>query len=267
VPDERLQQISGRIVSDLRATVAELQITEEEIHEAARFIDRLGQAGESSDLLDIFLGVTSVVATVGAAGGTTPNLAGPYYKAGPPLRRDGRLYDGDLPDGEVPLTVFGRVTDVATGAPVPDAVLDLWQADGLGEYDEVGYHLRGLVQVDADGRYAFQTVFPEGYEIPAKGPTTELLNAIGQQNWRPAHIHLRVHVGEATALQTQFFLAGADFLECDPVDAVRDTLIVEHRPAPDGIGREAQFNIELALDRPLPARSSAEGPKVQAVAR
>ena len=260
---ERLARISDRILSDLRAAVTELVITEEELHNAARFLNRLGQANEFADLLDIFLATTSVVATVGAAGGTTPNLAGPYYKPGAPVREDGDLREQLLGDGEIGLSVRGRVTDARTGEPVRDAVLDVWQADGHGVYDEVGYHLRGVVPVDSDGRYAFDTVFPEGYEIPAKGPTTELLDAIGQQNWRPAHIHLRVHVGDTTPLQTQFFLAGVDFLDCDPVDAVRSDLVIDHHDAGDG-SREAEFDIRLALDGPLPPRMVAGGPKVGA---
>lgn len=261
---QRLKLITDRVLSDVRAAVTEFRITEEEIHEAARFLDRVGQAGEFGSMLDIFFAVTSVIATQGDSGGTTPNLAGPFYKAGAPLREDGRLYEGRFPEGETPLTVYGRVTDGATGEPVPEALIDVWQADGEGEYDVDSYHLRGLITVDEDGNYAFDTVLPEGYEISAKGPTKELLLAIGQHDWRPAHIHLRLYVGETTALQTQFFMGGARFLDSDPVDGVRSELIVEHRPAADGVGRSARFDISLALDRPLPVRSHDDGPRVQA---
>ena len=265
MPDQqRLKQITDRILSELRATVMDFRITEEEIHDAATFFDRVGQAGEFGSLLDIFFAVTSVIATQGDAGGTTPNLAGPFYKAGAPLRKDGRLYEGEFPGGETPLTVHGRVTEAATGEPVPHAVLDVWQADGNGDYDVTGYHLRGLIPVDEGGCYVYHTVLPEGYEISAKGPTKQLLTAIGQHDWRPAHIHLRVHVGDTTALQTQFFMAGARFLDSDPVDGVRSELIVEHRPVTDGAGREARFDICLALDRALPARSMEDGPRVHA---
>jgi protocatechuate 3,4-dioxygenase beta subunit len=263
--EQRLKQITDRILSDLRAAVTEFRITEEEIHDAARFLDRVGQAGEFGSMLDIFFAVTSVIATQGESGGTTPNLAGPFYKAGAPLRLDGRLYEGEFPEGETPLNVYGRVVDRATGEPVPEAILDVWQADGEGEYDVDGYHLRGLITVNEDGGYAFDTVLPEGYEISAKGPTKELLLAIGQHDWRPAHIHLRVHIDDATPLQTQFFMGGARFLDSDPVDGVRSELIVEHRAAANRIGREARFDIELALDRPLPIRSHDDGPRVQAV--
>jgi catechol 1,2-dioxygenase len=260
---QRMKEIVDRILSDVRSTVSDLRITEEEIHDAARFLNRVGQAGEFGSMLDIFFAVTSVIATQSASGGTTPNLAGPFYKAGAPLRSDGCLYEGGFPDGETPLTVRGRVTDITTGEPVPNAIVDVWQADGNGDYDIDGYHLRGLVKVDAEGNYVFRTVLPEGYEISARGPTKELLLGIGQHDWRPAHIHLRVYVGDVTALQTQFFMAGARFLDSDPVDGVRSELIVEHHATADGVGREARFDIGLALNRPLPERSFDDGPRVR----
>src|SRR5262245_22124049 len=162
----RVAQVMERLVADARAAVMDLKITEDEIHAAAQFCDKMGRAGEFSDILDILFAVTSVVATAGDNDGTTPNLAGPYYKAGAPLREDGVLYEGEVPEGEVPLLVRGSVTDAATGEPLSDAVLDVWQADGFGRYDDRGYHLRGIVPVAEDGSYEFHTVVPEGYEIP-----------------------------------------------------------------------------------------------------
>lgn len=257
----RFQMIVERLIADARAAVTELQITEDELHAAAEFLDSLGRAGEFADLLDIFLAVTSVVATLGTPDSTTPNLAGPYYKAGAPMRESGRLYDGELAAGDVPLTVRGRVVNGETGEPIAGAVLDIWQADGQGIYDVEGYHLRGRIPVDEFGWYEYRTVLPEGYQIPAKGPTTTLLRLLGQSNWRPAHIHLRVHVGDTTPLQTQFFIGGANYLDSDPVGAVYDDLVIEHRPSADGVGRVMAFDIRLpAIDQSM-ARRLGDGPK------
>lgn len=264
VEHPRVAQVIEQIVADVRATIMDMKVTEDEIHAAARFLDQMGQAREFSDLLDILFAVTSVVATAGGTDGTTPNLAGPYYKAGAPLREDGVLYEGELPDGEIALLVRGSVTDAATGSPVSGAVLDVWQADGNGAYDVAGYHLRGLIQVADDGRYEFRTVLPEGYPIPAKGPTTKFLELMGQHNWRPAHIHLRVHVGEQTVLQTQFFIEGARFLDSDPVDAVRSDLVIPARDAEDGRGKVMDLPIRVALDGKITSRSYIDGPQVAA---
>jgi len=258
--NDRVAEVAKRLLEDARRAVVELQITENEIHAAAVFLDRLGKAEEFSDLLDIFLAVTSVVALKGSAGGTTPNLAGPYYKAGAPERSDGRLYEGALNEKEIPLTVRGTVSSVSDGEPVDGAVLDVWQADGAGVYDSDGYHLRGQIPVASDGSYVFHTVLPEGYEIPAKGPTTELLEMMGQHNWRPAHIHLRVHVGDQTPLQTQFFIDGADYLDSDPVDAVRSDLVVKTYDDADTGGKRMTFDIRLA-EGSADERTDHHGPK------
>jgi protocatechuate 3,4-dioxygenase alpha subunit len=67
------------------------------------------------------------------------------------------------------IRVEGRVTD-GDGTPVPDAVLELWQANAHGRYNHpaddrklpldrafTGY---GRIATDADGRYAFTTEKP-----------------------------------------------------------------------------------------------------------
>lgn len=67
------------------------------------------------------------------------------------------------------IRVEGRVID-GDGAPVPDAVLELWQANAHGRYNHpadrrdlpldgafTGY---GRLATDTDGRYAFTTVKP-----------------------------------------------------------------------------------------------------------
>jgi protocatechuate 3,4-dioxygenase beta subunit len=191
-----------------------------------------------------------VVALEGVAGGTTPNLSGPYYKPDAPTRDGGLLFDGEPPNGGTPLVVRGTVTHVETAAPLAGAELDVWQADGNGDYDVDGFQLRGIVPIGADGRYEFKTVLPEGYEIPAKGPTSQLLGLMGQSTWRPAHIHVRINVSGRPVFQTQFFIDGARFLETDPVDAVRDDLVIPIYDEPDGHGKALDFDIRINPDRP-----------------
>jgi catechol 1,2-dioxygenase len=73
---------------------------------------------------------------------------------------------------------------------------------------------------------------------------------MGQSTWRPAHIHLRINVSARPVFQTQFFIEGARFLETDPVDAVRDDLVIPTYDAPDGRGRALDFDIRINPDRP-----------------
>jgi protocatechuate 3,4-dioxygenase alpha subunit len=63
-----------------------------------------------------------------------------------------------------PIRLHGRVLDGA-GAPIPDALLEAWQADASGRHGRglLGF---GRVETDADGRYAFTTVRPGSIGTP-----------------------------------------------------------------------------------------------------
>ena len=45
-------------------------------------------------------------------------------------------------------------------------MVDLWQADNKGDYDNSGYRLRGHQRADADGRYRFRTIVPGSLSGP-----------------------------------------------------------------------------------------------------
>jgi len=65
------------------------------------------------------------------------------------------------------------VSGVALGTdcrPVPRALLDFWQADAAGRYDNDGYRLRGHQLADARGRYRSRRSCPAS--IPAARATS-----------------------------------------------------------------------------------------------
>jgi protocatechuate 3,4-dioxygenase alpha subunit len=79
---------------------------------------------------------------------TPSQTVGPYFTLG--------LLDANelVADG---LRITGRVLDGA-GEPVPDAVVEIWQADEEGRYrPDFGWGRSGC---DADGRYSFTTCKP-----------------------------------------------------------------------------------------------------------
>ncbi|MGJ3264802.1 MAG: protocatechuate 3,4-dioxygenase subunit alpha, partial [Salinarimonas sp.] len=59
--------------------------------------------------------------------------------------------------------IEGRVLDGA-GEPVPDAMVEIWQADGEGRYPEApgnaAFRGFGRAETDVDGRFVFVTVKP-----------------------------------------------------------------------------------------------------------
>lgn len=100
---------------------------------------------------------------------TPGQTVGPFFGFALPFPHDSELVPPGTP-GAVRLR--GRVLDGA-GDPVPDAILELWQADAEGNVVQEQGSLRrdggtsdwaftgfGRASTDADGHYAFTTVVP-----------------------------------------------------------------------------------------------------------
>ena len=98
---------------------------------------------------------------------TTWQTVGPYFRLG-----FSPLYRSELASPQIigeHITVQGRVLD-GMGHPVPDAVLEIWQADGSGNYshsNEPGNDLTasaffgfGRIATDAGGSFHFSTIKP-----------------------------------------------------------------------------------------------------------
>ena len=128
---------------------------------------------------------------------TPEQIEGPFYLDQTRIR-------GDISEGKpgVPLQLHLRVLEAsATCAPIPKAVVDVWQCDALGVYS--GYEgaaiaprhvepvddktfLRGTQLTDAGGATRFQTIYPGWYA------------------GRTPHVHLKLRVG-AKAVTTQLY--------------------------------------------------------------
>ncbi len=242
---QRLEAIWLRTVEKLKEVVREFRITQDELHAAGDYFDRLGQSGMFRSLLDVALAMTSVEATGGADLGTRPCLEGPYHRPHP-ARADGRLFEGEAP-GDMPrLILSGMVTDAVTGKPLSGAWLDFWQADSNGIYDRAGHHLRGKVRTDGEGRYHIETVLPHDYSEHDHDPIGELFRAMGKHNTRAAHIHIKAGTGAETLLTTQIFMPTSSFLDTDYVEgAVHRDLIVALEQDGEG-GYVGRFDIALA---------------------
>jgi protocatechuate 3,4-dioxygenase beta subunit len=120
------------------------------------------------------------------------------------------------------IIVHGRVLDT-TGRPVPNTLVELWQANAAGRYahDEdrhdapldPNFSGAGRCLTDDQGRYRFTTIKPGAY------PWRNHPNA-----WRPAHIHFSVF-GRAFVqrLITQMYFPGDPLFPQDPIfNSVRD---------------------------------------------
>jgi len=246
---ERLAKIWDELVQAARAVVTENEVSEAELHFAAAFMTGLAAQGHLEDLFDLMAQTAAQEFRNAYDDNLNANLEGPLYKPGSPIRPDGVLYEREPDPDDRRLTVRGRVYDRRTGAGVPGAQIDFWQADRHGDYDLAGYHLRGRIVTGGDGAYTLHTVVPGGYPTHVDDKVTELFEAMGRHAYRSAHIHLKVWIDGEVVLTTQFFDAESENLDTDILQgAVRPELIVQrHRVAgPDGEDR-----VEMTFDIPL----------------
>lgn len=140
---------------------------------------------------------------------TVPTVQGPYYKEGSP-NKEGELFAAGLV-GEK-LVVTGKVLSFMDCKPIKGAILDFWQADSKGEYDNKDYILRGKVTSDENGNYTLNTVLPASY---SQGNIT-----------RPAHIHVKAWIPENPgnpALVTQLYFEGDPHMDM----FVKPTLVLK----------------------------------------
>ena len=141
-----------------------------------------------------------------------------------PVFGDGRVRaaDADLtrqhadePQGER-IIVYGQVLE-DDGRPVPDTLVEVWQANAAGRYRHAGdqhpapldpnFSGGGRCVTDREGRFRFITIKPGAY------PWGNHHNA-----WRPAHIHFSVF-GRAFVqrLVTQMYFPADPLFFQDPI--------------------------------------------------
>jgi protocatechuate 3,4-dioxygenase beta subunit len=151
---------------------------------------------------------------------TEPQTAGPFYTPRSPRRRS--LLAPGMPGTRLTLTGYVLTTRCR---PIRNALLDFWQADARGVYDNSGYRLRGHQRTDSLGRYRLETVVP------------------GLYAGRTRHIHVRAQAGRRPALTTQLYFPGVARNRTDGL--FEDSLLVRWRKV--GSRRVARFDFVLAL--------------------
>jgi hydroxyquinol 1,2-dioxygenase len=253
--DPRFLEVITSLVRHLHAFAGEVNLTEHEWERAMDFLVRTGHACDENRhefiLLSDVLGLSMLVVGInhrGARRVTESTVFGPFFVEDSPHCALGDDIANGAP-GE-PCLMRGRVLDI-DGRPIPETLLDVWQADDNGLYDVQYEGLdqlrgRGQFRTDQDGRYWFWSVKPEPYPIPEDGPVGELLKAGRRSPMRPAHVHFRVRAKGYRTVITHVFVDGDPYLESDAVFGVKDSLIGEferHDPgqAPDGRTLEAPY--------------------------
>jgi protocatechuate 3,4-dioxygenase beta subunit len=165
--------------------------------------------------------LTPAVADADADGLTPPNEEGPYFKANSPEKPS--LVEASTAGTHLILT--GKVVR-RNGTPVDKALLDFWQANPSGQYDNRGYYLRGHQFTAADGTYRLETVVP------------------GLYPGRTRHIHVKVQAPSEAILTTQLYFPDEVKKSTDGIYDPR--LLMKQVSAPSGGPVQATFDFVVA---------------------
>ncbi|MWV17949.1 twin-arginine translocation pathway signal protein [Pseudomonas sp. L-22-4S-12] len=176
---------------------------------------------------------------------TRADILGPYYRFGAPFLAS---LAGAGEPGER-LVVTGRVLSADCRTPLPNALVEVWQANSQGLYDTQTpgnftdrgqFHLRGMLYTDGQGRYRIETVLPGRYPVPSNLPRLERYAGIT----RPAHIHFRVMESLHVPVTLQLYFAGDPYIPKDPWAQTHPDNVIELKS--EAVGRSGVFDIVLA---------------------
>ncbi len=131
---------------------------------------------------------------------------GPFYTDNPPEMADGQLAAADEPGTR--MIISGRVRNLDCTEFLNDTIIDVWHADDAGQYDNVGYKLRGFTTANSQGFYSFETVHPGKY--------------LNGSTYRPSHIHFKITPPGFETLTTQLYFTGDPYIEGDAAASQTD---------------------------------------------
>jgi len=169
---------------------------------------------------------------------TEDNILGPFHRRGALFRAK---ITPPLEPGTI-LLIKGHVWGHDTRKPLPNTVIDIWQANARGRYDNDDpknppaanvFTNRARVITDENGAYEYETVHPGAYRI-------------GPETWRPPHIHYWIRATGYRELITQLYFRGDQHQKADAW--IKDSLIIdlrEHKQA-NGVYKSGAFDIILA---------------------
>lgn len=168
---------------------------------------------------------------------TEDNILGPFHRPGAPYRAK---ITPPLAPGKV-LLIGGHVWAHDTKKPLAGAVLDVWQANDRGRYDNDDpnsppqpgvFSYRARLITDENGYYEYETIHPAPYQI-------------GANRWRPSHIHYLVRAPGYQQLITQLYFRGDKYNDVDQF--IKKSLIIDVEPTKTEAGSFGRGTFDIVL--------------------
>ena len=261
--DPRFKKIMTVLIHHLRAAVKEIEPSQEEWFKAIQFLTATGHMcddwRQEFVLLSDVLGVSMLVDAINIrkpSGASESTVLGPFHVANAPELELGSNICLDQ-KGD-PMLVNGSVL-TTDGTPIPNAKIDVWQANDDGFYDvqqkghQPDFNLRGIFRTDNEGRYWFNAVRPKFYPIPDDGPVGKMLSQMGRHPFRPAHLHFIIEAEGFETLTTHIFDPDDPYLHTDAVFGVKESLIAKYidRTPKGSVQKKWEVAFDFVLAPPL----------------
>jgi protocatechuate 3,4-dioxygenase beta subunit len=151
---------------------------------------------------------------------TPAQTEGPFFTPNSPERAS--LLEPGIAGTKIVLS--GRVLSTSC-QPVAGALVDFWQTDDRGVYDNTGFKLRGHQFTDQAGHYSLETIVP------------------GLYPGRTRHFHVKVQAPNRRVLTTQLYFPGEASNRTDRI--FHDDLVISVQDTADG--KVAAFDFVLAV--------------------
>lgn len=253
--DPRLKDIVRDMIEAMMTIIVKHDIDESEFWQGVNFLqrgsDQFGLLVPGIGLehfLDLYMDAKD--AEAGLTGGTPRTIEGPLYVENAPLVENNASLSDD-PDDTGTLYMTGGVTG-PDGEPVKEAVLHVWHANSKGFYshfdptgEQTPFNNRRRIKLGDDGRYSFNSKSPNGYSVPPGGAADQLMQALGRDGNRPAHVHFFVEAPGYRKLTTQINFGDDPFAADDFAFGTREGLL----PVPNRQGDSAYIAFDFVLQR------------------
>ena len=129
---------------------------------------------------------------------------GPFYTANAPTIQNDQL--ADVNEVGTRIIISGQVYNLECSEIIPNTEIDIWHANDVGEYDNIGYNLRGKTITNSQGFYVFESVKPGLY--------------LNGSTFRPSHIHFKITPPGFSTLITQLYFQGDPHIPTDAAASI-----------------------------------------------
>ncbi len=129
---------------------------------------------------------------------------GPFYTANAPSVQNNQL--ADISEAGTRIIISGLAYNLECSEVIPNIEIDIWHANDAGDYDNIGYNLRGKTTTNSQGFYVFESIKPGLY--------------LNGATFRPSHIHFKITPPGFNTLITQLYFQGDPYIPTDAAASI-----------------------------------------------